>query len=938
METIITLIVLAIVIIAILYVISIWVYKRAPANVGFIRTGFLGTKVSLGKGAIVLPVFHEVTWVSLETLKLVVSRAREQAVLTSDKIRVDVVAELYTHVGHTTGDLLTAARSLGERTFDAERVRNLLEAKVVSALRSYAATKTLDELHENRDAFAREIRANVTESFSANGLVLEEVTIVALEQSGREFFKTDNVFDAEGLKIITEITSNARRTVHNTEKRTTVAIRQRDLDAQLELFEIERQEAFARAQQDKEIANEQALQVGQKQIYVLDQRMAVETKEIDNEKDLERMRTERDLAVIEEARRREAADIGKDLAIERNRRDRDIALIEKASEQELADVKRNLALEKAQKDREIELIEKAREEEIAEIARGLSRESAEKDRDIQLASKERERQRADIERITAVTEAEEAARTLRHKAQEDASLAVRAQSLETRLAMLDLDKREAFAAAQQDQEVSDEQTRILSAKQRFILEQRLEVEREEIRTAKEVEQAEIAKSIVLLEDTERRESAEIRRTLAREREEREREIALAAKGEELDRAEVQRRRLREQEERDREIALVTKEEELDRARVQRARAVEIEEREREIAVIEKEGDRERADIRRFLAREQEERDREIAIAAKTRELEVAESERLQATAERRRAQSHADSVPLVSAAERQKEIDRIQAEAGAQSREIGEETKARITRMHMVTQSEARREASAQEAEATLARARAASEAQQIQAVGIEREAGARGRAEMEIESLRVVNTERRFEAEARGLETKAGALKMYNEAATFLELAKMHIEAERDVHIDQARAMGGALAQAQIRMYGGGADGTMDTIRGLFTSGFGLGEILEGVAQGMPEGLRDRLARNGVRGLFGRPNEPLAFRQGVERLEALAAAAIGDDRSLPLAEALEKLTAEAGDDAAARAAVGVLSSLNQQGYFDDVPFETVWSLVQATAHAIDER
>ena len=92
---------------------------------GFIRTGFLGTKVSLGKGAIVLPVFHEVTWVSLETLKLVVSRAREQAVLTSDKIRVDVVAELYTHVGHTTDDLLTAARSLGERTFDAERVRNL---------------------------------------------------------------------------------------------------------------------------------------------------------------------------------------------------------------------------------------------------------------------------------------------------------------------------------------------------------------------------------------------------------------------------------------------------------------------------------------------------------------------------------------------------------------------------------------------------------------------------------------------------------------------------------------------------------------------------------------------------------------------------------------------------------------------------------------------
>ena len=59
----------AIVVIAIFYIISIWVYKRAPANVGFIRTGFMGTKVCLGRGAMVLPVFHEVSWISLETIR-----------------------------------------------------------------------------------------------------------------------------------------------------------------------------------------------------------------------------------------------------------------------------------------------------------------------------------------------------------------------------------------------------------------------------------------------------------------------------------------------------------------------------------------------------------------------------------------------------------------------------------------------------------------------------------------------------------------------------------------------------------------------------------------------------------------------------------------------------------------------------------------------------
>ena len=56
------------------------------------------------------------------------------------------------------------------------------------------------------------------------------------------------------------------------------------------------------------------------------------------------------------------------------------------------------------------------------------------------------------------------------------------------------------------------------------------MEREEIRTAQEVEQAQIAKSIAILEDTEKREAAEIQRTLAREREERDREIALTVAG------------------------------------------------------------------------------------------------------------------------------------------------------------------------------------------------------------------------------------------------------------------------------------------------------------------------------------------------------------------------------------------------------------------------
>jgi uncharacterized membrane protein YqiK len=845
-EVVVSLLIAAIILIAIFYIISIWIYKRAPSNMGFIRTGFLGTKVCLGRGAIVLPVFHEITWVSLETIKLAVSRAREQAILTSDNIRIDVNTELYAHVGHTEEAVLTASRTLGEKTFDAEKVRNLLEAKVVGALRSFAAKKTLKQLHENRDEFAREIKESVSESFAANGLMLEEVTVVALEQSTKEYFRSDNVFDAEGLKVITEITSEARRKVHTTERQTTVAIRNKDLTTQLELLEIERQEAVARASQDKEIANEQAKQLREKQTFVLDQRLAVEQRELENEKALEGLRTERDITFTGEAKRREVAQVQKELALEQERRDREIALIDKA-----------------------------REAEIAEIARNLARERAERDKAIELAAKERQRQEAEIARATAVAAAEERARDQRHQVTEETVLSVRKRSLETRLGILQVDRDEAVAAAQQEKEISDERARILSEQQRFVLDKRWEVEQEEIRKQQALETAQIQKEIAVIEEAKQREAAEIRRELARQQE---------------------------------ELA-------------------------RDIALINKEGERERTDIDRFLAREQAERDREIALAAKARELEIAETERLASTAERERAEHGVESVRVVADAERTRQVEIIEAGKAAEARRIDEESKAAVMRMHMVTQSEARKAAAELEAEATLTRARATTEAQKIGAEGIEREAGARGRAEMEVEQLRIANAQRQLEAEATGLEAKAEALKKYNEAATFLELARLRIEAERDVHIDQAKAMGSALSQAQIRMYGGG-DGTMDTIRGLFTQGFGIGEVLEGLAQSLPAGLRQRLSANGIQGLIGRAYNGGSLKQTYEHINALVQEHLRTKkaREIPFPEAVAQLSEHAGENEELVHAVKVLAEFNHEGALNSVPFDSVWNMLNAVA------
>ena len=909
----------AVVVIAVLYVVSIWVYKRAPANMGFIRTGWGGTRVSLGRGALVLPVFHEVTWISLETMKLIVNRSREQAVLTSDKIRVDVVVEMYTHVGHNEEAVLMASRSLGEKTFDADAVRSLLEAKVIGAIRSYAATKTLMELHEDRNGFAGAIEEAVIESFKANGLVLEEVTIVSLEQSAKEFFNANNIFDAEGLKIITEITSDAKRKVHDTEKKTTVAIRQKDLDTQLELLEIERKQAVAEASQDKDIANEQAQQLGEKQIFLLDRRKAVEEQEIAIELELEKQRTAREMAVSEEQQKREQAEIQRQLAVEAEEREKEIALIQKAREEELAQIERNAALEQA------------------EIDRNLSREKAEKVRDIELAAKERERREAEIALETKVQAAEEAARDARNKVLEETTIRIRQRELETRKTQLGIEQDEAVAEALQEKSVAEERAKAMSEKQRILLEHRKEVEQEEIATDRAIEEARIQKEAKIINASSAREAAEIRKQLSLEVAERDRDLELVAKAEELEKAEIRRQLAREEEERNRDIVLVEMEEKLRKAEVAQQEAVELQQKESEIRVIAAELEREKADIKRFEAREVQEREREIALVNKTRELEQAEIEHLRVTAEKAKADHQVSSVRAVADAEQDREVSLISAEKEAGARKVAEKTAADVAALHLVSEAEARKDAAERDGEAILSRARANSEAQSISAKGIKEEAAARGRAEAEIESLRAQNARKMLEAEAGGIEAKAEALAKYNEAATFLELAKLHIEAERDVHIDQAKAMGTALSGAQIRMFGGD-DGTVNTIRGMFTQGFSMGELLEGVAESLPAGIRKRFAQNGIRGIWGTPGRSGQFVEMATQLSALVRDNFGTKKSrqVPFSEAIAVLENKSQGNEAQEQALSLLKTANEDGVFNDVPFETVWSLLQATAKATD--
>src|SRR5215472_9265729 len=110
-----------------------WLYLRSSKELAFVRTGMGGQKVVMNGGAFVLPIVHDVIPVNMNTLRLEVSRGREKALITKDRMRVDVISEFYVRVQAGTEAIAAAAQTLGQRTLEPETLKELVEGKFVDA-------------------------------------------------------------------------------------------------------------------------------------------------------------------------------------------------------------------------------------------------------------------------------------------------------------------------------------------------------------------------------------------------------------------------------------------------------------------------------------------------------------------------------------------------------------------------------------------------------------------------------------------------------------------------------------------------------------------------------------------------------------------------------------------------------------------------------------
>ncbi|MYF98504.1 hypothetical protein F4212_05125 [Candidatus Poribacteria bacterium] len=230
-------------------------YRIPKADVALVRTGGAKEKIRITGGLWVNTIIHEIKEISLNTMRIEVVREQSDSLITNDFNRADVEVVFYIKVYPDEEDILTAAQALGDKSMTPETIRELIEPMLDGALRSVAADSEIQDLLQKRQEFADNVEDACGNNLKLqNGLTLDTVSIIRVDQTPIGTLDPTNRFDAVGIRAITEITAEAEREKERIEQEKEVAIVTIHATADLEKFEQEQIRAWGESDQQKNIA------------------------------------------------------------------------------------------------------------------------------------------------------------------------------------------------------------------------------------------------------------------------------------------------------------------------------------------------------------------------------------------------------------------------------------------------------------------------------------------------------------------------------------------------------------------------------------------------------------------------------------------------------------------------------------------------------------
>lgn len=284
------------------------------------------------------------------------------------------------------------------------------------------------------------------------------------------------------------------------------------------------------------------------------------------------------------------------------------------------------------------------------------------------------------------------------------------------------------------------------------------------------------------------------------------------------------------------------------ARVSKERAVALAEMEREQQIgIQNERKQQEilaAEITRHQALELSEQQRQIIVTQEQQKREFAEKEKFIVSAQREEATQNVKTVEATQQAQREAKIKVIEAEREAQKSMIEQKNKVEIDAFRKQREAEAQakalKEISAAEAEAALkqadtlrTQAAAEREAEQLRADGAKAKSSATGLAEADIMKAKAEAAMREAEAvKAKGLaeaevqKSKAEALAAFEGVAQRVEIIKLQLDAQVQIEVARAQALGNALASMNIKLIGDPIAASQ--LLKMVTLADGLGEVVK--------------------------------------------------------------------------------------------------------------
>jgi uncharacterized membrane protein YqiK len=329
MNILILLLVVVLILLVVLVALAAVFYQRSTREHSLIRTGLGGRKVVMDGGVVVLPYFHDVSKVNMQTLRFEVNRSADQALITKDRMRVDVGVEFYVSVDPTIDAISRAAQTLGSRTSNPEKLHELIDGKLIDTLRAVAARMTLDELHENRGEFVAEVRQSVAESLSRNGLALESVSLTSLDQTPFSALDENNAFNAVGMRRLAEVIATSKKERALIDRDAEVAVHRSTMEASKLKLNIDLEQQAAELDQVREIETLRAQQLAE---------IAERKAESEKASNAARIHMERAIRYEDIAREQaiREAEIARATALEAAEQERNIAVAERSQEESKA--------------------------------------------------------------------------------------------------------------------------------------------------------------------------------------------------------------------------------------------------------------------------------------------------------------------------------------------------------------------------------------------------------------------------------------------------------------------------------------------------------------------------------------------------------------------------------------------------------------------------